>query len=61
MTGSIDWTDVMNALDEIGYCGWYNLEINLRHFGEDFAIEEAAFAVKVMRQILKSHYGEDHL
>ena len=52
MTGCIDWNDVLCALDEIGYTGVYNMEINLTHFGEDFMIEEAAFAIKVMRQIL---------
>ena len=56
MTGCIDWDDVMQALDEIGYSGWYNLECDLKHFGEDFAVEEARFAVKVMRQILKTRY-----
>ena len=58
MTGTVDWEDVMNALDEIGYNGWYNLECVLKHFGEDFAIEEARFAIKVIRQILKTRYGE---
>ncbi|MBE6589805.1 MAG: sugar phosphate isomerase/epimerase [Ruminococcaceae bacterium] len=53
MTGCIDWNDVMDALDEIGYEGVYNMELNLTHFGKNFMIEEAAFAIKVMRQILK--------
>ncbi len=58
MTGTIDWEDVFNALDEVGYTGVYNMELELRHFGEDFCIEEAAFAIKVMRQLLKTRYGE---
>lgn len=61
MTGCIDWTDLMDALDEIGYGGYYNMEINLKSFGEDFAVEYGRFAVKVMRQILKTRYGADCL
>lgn len=57
LTDTIDWNDVFSALDEIGYSGCYNMEINLRHFGESFMIEEAAFAVKVMRHLLKERYG----
>lgn len=57
-TGTIDWDDVLNALDEIGYDGIYNMELALSHFGKDFEIEEAEFAIKVMRKILKDHYGE---
>jgi len=29
MTGTIDWNDVLNALDEIEYDGYYNMELNL--------------------------------
>ena len=58
LTGSIDWKAVMGALEEIGYNGYYNLELNLRHFGVDFAIEEARFAIKVMRQMFKLYYNE---
>jgi len=57
MTGCINWNAVMDALDEIGYDGVYNLEVVLTHFGKDFAIEEARFAVLVMRQILKTRYS----
>ena len=57
MTGCIDWKSVFDALDEVGYCGSYNMEVRLNHFGDDFAIEEARFAVKVMRQMLKDRYG----
>ena len=56
MTGNIDWTDLMDALDEIGYCGYYNMEIALGHFGKSFMEEEAEFAVKVMKHILSLRY-----
>lgn len=52
MTGTIDWKDTMKALEEVGYNGVYNMELELRHFGENFVFETAAFAVKVMRNIL---------
>lgn len=58
MTGNIDWNDLMNALDEIGYRGYYNMEVALGHFGENFKVEEAEFAVKVMKNILRSRYPE---
>lgn len=55
MTGTLDWKDTISALCEIGYDGAYNLEVLLTHFGKDFMIEEARFAVKVMRQILSTY------
>ena len=58
MTGCIDWKDVFDALDEVGYAGVYNMELNLSHFGEAFMIETAAFAIKVMKHLLKERYGE---
>ena len=58
MTGNIDWKDLMAALSEIGYDGYYNMEIALGHFGEDFMEEEAEFAVRVMRNILKNEYSQ---
>ena len=58
MTGTIDWKDVFDALDEIGYDGIYNMELRLVHFGRGFQIETAAFAVKVLRYMLKERYGE---
>ncbi len=58
MTGTIDWKDVLDALEEIGYTGIYNMECSLHHFGEDFQIETAEFAVKLMKYMLKEKYGE---
>ena len=58
-TGCIDWKDLFDALDEVGYDGWYNMELDLNHFGMGFEKEEAAFSIKVMRQMLKTRYGED--
>ena len=59
MTGTIDWKDVFKALDEIGYAGTYSMELGFdqNHFGADFAEEEAAFAVKAMKNILN---GQPH-
>ena len=57
MTGCINWNDVFDALDEVGYSGYYNMELDLRYFGEDYVIETAEFAVKTMKHILKSRYG----
>ena len=59
MTGTIDWNDVFDALDEIGYNGYYNMELYLNYFGQDFMAETARFAVKVMRNMLKERYGEN--
>ena len=59
MTGCIDWKDVFDALDEVGYTGVYNMELNLSHFGEAFTVETAAFAIKVMRHILRERYHEE--
>ena len=57
MTGTIDWDAVLDALDEVGYTGYYNMELNLNHFGKGFEIETAAFAVKLMRLMLEKRYG----
>lgn len=56
MTGSIDWKDVLNALDEVGYNGIYNMELSLIHFGRNFMVETAGFAIKVMQNMLNDHY-----
>lgn len=51
-TGDINWDEVMSALNEIGYDGVYNLELNLQHFGKGYEIETAEFSVKLMKYML---------
>lgn len=58
-TGTIDWNDVFDALDEIGYNGIYNMECSLHFFSKTFQIETAEFAVKMMRNILSDRYGKE--
>ena len=55
LAGSLDWDDVLAALDEIGYRGWYSMELALRRFGgsPEMVMAYAAFAVKVMRELLR--------
>jgi len=57
MTGVIDWNDVFNALDEIGYSGVYNMELALDFFGKDFQIQTAEFAVKLLKYYILKRYG----
>ncbi len=59
MSGTIDWKDVLAALDEIGYKGYYNLEMNLSFFGKDLKVETAEFGMKIMRNLLKEYYKEN--
>lgn len=54
-TGSIDWEDVLSALEEVEYSGVYNMEINLGCFGKDLMQETAAFSLKIMENLLKEH------
>lgn len=56
MTGCIEWDDVFDALDEVGYHGVYNMEIKLAHFGDNFIVEHAEFAVKLLKYMLKKRY-----
>ena len=58
MTGSIDWEDVLNALDEVGYEGVYNMEVVLGCFGKGIEEETAAYAVTVMRNLMDRHYNK---
>ena len=52
-SGTIDWKDVFDALEEIDYKGNYNLELRLEQYGFDFMEEYAAFSVKVLREMLR--------
>ena len=53
LTGDLDWKDIIAALDEIGFDGYYNLETMLRHFGDELMVDEANMSVKIMRNLLK--------
>ncbi len=44
-------------IDEVGYDGTYNMELNLACFGTGFEIETAEFSVKLLRHMLAEHYG----
>lgn len=54
-TGDIDWESVFKALKATNYKGAYNLEISINHFGDEFALEEAGFAIKVLKYMLKKY------
>ncbi len=59
LTGSIDWNDVFDALDEVGYDGVYNMELALTKIGgKNMEIPTTEYAVKVMKNILKERYGD---
>jgi len=59
MTGTINWNDIFDALEEVAYDGIYNCEVALANFGKDFAIDHAEFCVKLMRHMLRQRYGEN--
>jgi sugar phosphate isomerase/epimerase len=56
-SGSIDWKELITALRETGYNGVYNMELKLFHFGcsPEIMTDYAAFAVKVMRNMLEEY------
>ncbi|MBR3965773.1 MAG: sugar phosphate isomerase/epimerase [Clostridia bacterium] len=56
--GTIDWNDVFDALDEIGYDGNYNMELELSQYGDSFIVEMAEFSIKVLRHMLTERYGK---
>lgn len=54
MTGDIDWKDVLQALEEVGYNGVYNLELKLEEFGQELQVSYAKFAVEVMKNMINN-------
>ena len=56
LTGCINWKNVFDALDEVGYDGYYNLELALDYFGADYTVETAEFALKMMQHYLDKRY-----
>ena len=56
-SGTIDWDDVFDALDEIGYDGYYNLEVANRRFGDKLMVDTAEFSIKVLKNMLAERYG----
>ena len=58
-TGTIDWEAIFDALDAVGYSGTYNMELRLGQFGRGFEVETAAFAIKLMRHMLRERYGQE--
>lgn len=52
MSGTVDWNDVLSALEEVGYNGVYNMELDLNYFGTDLKMSYAKFSVDVMRSLL---------
>ena len=51
--GTIDCDDVLNANEETGYVGFYNLEVNLSRFGKGFELESADFSIKLLKFMLE--------
>lgn len=58
MTGFVNFPDLFRALDEVGYTGVYNLEVNFSIFGRDFMEQTATFSVKLLRRMLDRHDGK---
>jgi sugar phosphate isomerase/epimerase len=51
--GGINWEDVFDALEEVGYTGSYNFEINLAHYGN--MLEDAVrFYGKYLRYFIEN-------
>ena len=59
LSGSMDWNDIFGALDEVGYNGIYNMELNLNFYGSEVIVDYTAFAIKVLRNFLKKRYGNN--
>ncbi len=57
--GTIDWMETLGALEEIGYNGVYNIELDTRKYGRYLITDAATFGVKVMRQLLRRKFGDN--
>ena len=56
-SGTVDWNDVFDALDSVGFDGVYNLEIDLNRYGKGFEPDAAEFVVKLLKFALNKRYG----
>jgi sugar phosphate isomerase/epimerase len=52
ITGTIDWDDTFDALDEIGYNGVYNMELELNRYGDEIMDVTATLAVATLRNFI---------
>ncbi len=57
LAGTANWQDILSALRETGFSGYYNLELSPVQFGTDMATETAAFAIKIMKNLLNSSHS----
>ena len=53
MSGNLNWNEILDALDEIGYDGIYNMELALGTFGKGLEIETAEFSIKILRNLFR--------
>ena len=52
VAGTIDWDATMDALDEIGYNGVYNMELSLDRYGDEVMLETSTLAVATLRNFI---------
>lgn len=52
ISGTIDWNATFDALDEIGYNGVYNMELELKVYGIEVMDDTARLAVSAMRNFI---------
>ncbi len=55
LAGTIDWYDVISALDEVGYSGYYNMELALYFFGKELIVETAEYSIKVLKNLFEAY------
>lgn len=58
ISGTIDWDETFDALDEIGYSGVYNMELSLDRYGDEVSFETARLAVATLRNFIGKRYGK---